>query len=333
MATLAEIRAKLLAQDKKAENAANKTQGSDALYPFWSMQTDETAVLRFLPDANESNDFFWRERQMIKIPFAGIKGIDPNKQIIIQVPCVEMWGDQCPVHAEIRPWYKDPSTEKLASQYWKKRSYLLQGFVVTDPLNEKEKPENPIRRFIFSPQLFKILKGALMDPDMENIPTDYESGTDFRIVQTKNGQYADYGTSSWARKERSLNETERSAVEQFGLSDLNEFLPKKPNSEELSAIMEMFEASVDGQLYDPEKWANYYRPYGIDLGEFNPKSGGNTTPIQKSKPSTPSKEEVDDTPSDSNDEAEANVAAAVTQSAPKQSASDILAAIRARNVK
>ena len=26
----------------------------------------------------------------------------------------------------------------------------------------------------------------------------------------------------------------------------------------------MFEASVDGQLYDPERFATYYRPYGME---------------------------------------------------------------------
>ena len=31
--------------------------------------------------------------------------------------------------------------------------------------------------------------------------------------------------------------------------------------------MEMFEASVDGELYDPMRWANYYRPYGMDVPE------------------------------------------------------------------
>ena len=47
-----------------------------------------------------------------------------------------------------------------------------------------------------------------MDPDMENIPTDYVNGTDFRLSKTMKGQYADYSTSKWARKERSLDETE-----------------------------------------------------------------------------------------------------------------------------
>ena len=27
----------------------------------------------------------------------------------------------------------------------------------------------------------------------------------------------------------------------------------------------MFEASVNGELYDPAKWGNYYKPYGVEV--------------------------------------------------------------------
>jgi hypothetical protein len=332
MATLAEIRAKLLAQENKSSENSNQTRSTDAIYPFWNMDNDSTAVLRFLPDADTSNTFFWRERQIIKIPFSGVKGVAENKPVTLQVPCVEMWGDTCPVHAEIRPWYKDSSMEKLASTYWKKRSYIFQGFVTQDPMNEDQKPENPIRRFVIGPQIFKLLKAALMDPDMENLPTDYDAGTDFRLVKTQKGQYADYSTSNWARKERSLNQEERDAIEQFGLFDLNEFMPKRPNADELQAIVEMFEASVDGELYDPERWAQFYRPYGVDLGEYS-QNNNSSAPAPKAapkisvKPAPRDEDENDDIPFKSNEEV-----AAEESEAPKakQDASDILAMIRAR---
>jgi hypothetical protein len=277
MATLAEIRAKLLAQDSKSADNANANRGSDAIYPFWNMDTDSTSVIRFLPDSDNSNTFFWRERQIIKMPFPGVKGGDESKPVTVQVPCIEMWGDTCPVHAEIRPWFKDPAMEDIGRKYWKKRSYIFQGFVVTDPMNEQA-PENPIRRFVIGPQIFKLLKSALMDPDMENLPTDYDAGTDFRLTKTQKGQYADYSTSNWARKERSLNEEERQAVETNGLYNLNDFMPKRPNDEEVRIIMEMFEASVDGHLYDPEKWGSYYKPYGLDVGNTKPATSAPTAP-------------------------------------------------------
>ena len=259
MATLAEIRAKLAAMDTKP--GGSQTGGDNAIYPFWNISEGTSATMRFLPDGDPNNTFFWTERQMIRLQFPGIKGGD-MKPTTVQVPCMEMWGEQCPVHNEIRPWFKDPSLEDMGRKYWKKRSYIFQGFVVDSPLQEDTTPENPIRRFIIGPQIFNIIKGALMDPDMENIPTDYVNGTDFRLTKTTKGQYADYSTSKWARKERSLDENELAAVDTHGLFDLKDFLPKKPTAEEVDVIYNMFQDSVNGELYDNDKYGNFFRPIG-----------------------------------------------------------------------
>jgi hypothetical protein len=259
MATLAEIRAKLAAMDTKP--GGSQTGGDNAIFPFWNISEGTSATMRFLPDGDPNNTFFWTERQMIRLQFPGIKGGD-MKPTTVQVPCMEMWGEQCPVHNEIRPWFKDPSLEDMGRKYWKKRSYIFQGFVVDSPLQEDTTPENPIRRFIIGPQIFNIIKGALMDPDMENIPTDYVNGTDFRLTKTTKGQYADYSTSKWARKERSLDENELASVDTHGLFDLKDFLPKKPTAEEVDVIYNMFQDSVNGELYDSDKYGNFFRPIG-----------------------------------------------------------------------
>lgn len=260
MASLAEIRARLAEQAKKS---AGPGVGDNAIFAHWNIPEGTSATIRFLPDGDDTNTFFWKERQMIRIPFAGIKGQDENKKVIVQVPCVEMWGETCPVHAEIRPWFKDPNMESLGRTYWKKRSYVFQGFVVNSPIDEENAPENPIRRFIISPQIFTLIKQALMDPEMEELPTDYERGTDFRLNKTQKGGYADYSTSGWARKERSLNEAELTAIATHGLFNLNDFMPKRPGKDEVDAIFEMFKDSVDGQLYDPDKFGKFYRPSGM----------------------------------------------------------------------
>jgi hypothetical protein len=142
-------------------------------------------------------------------------------------------------------------------------SYVFQGFVRENPLADDTTPANPIRRFIMSPQIFNIIKTALMDPEMEELPTDYNRGLDFRIVKTSKGGYADYTTSTWARKETALTEAEQAAIESHGLHTLSEFLPKKPSEQELKVMKEMFEASVDGRPYDPDRWGAYYRPAGM----------------------------------------------------------------------
>lgn len=270
MATLAEIRSKLKEQEQR--QSGNNTGGDNAIYPFWNIKEGDSAVLRFLPDGNKDNTFFWTERLMIKLPFPGVKNETDSKPIQVQIPCMEMYGDTCNILNEVRGWFKDSSLEDMGRKYWKKRSYLFQGFVVDNPLQEDTTPENPIRRFIIGPQIFQLIKQALMDPDMEELPTDYTSGIDFRLNKTSKGGYADYSTSNWARRERPLNDQEMHAINTNGLFNLNDFLPKKPTDVEIKIMQEMFEASVDGEPYDEARFSPYFRPAGMSARTGDPNS-------------------------------------------------------------
>jgi hypothetical protein len=184
MASLAEIRARISAQENKSTKGSN-AQSDNAIYPHWNMDEGTSATLRFLPDAESKNEFFWVERAMIKLPFNGVKGDSNTKQIQVQVPCVEMYGDNCPILAEVRPWYKDESLKEMANKYWKKRSYIFQGFVRQNPIQDDKTPTNPIRRFIISPQIIPIIRTGLMDPEILELPTDYVRGLDFKIIKTR----------------------------------------------------------------------------------------------------------------------------------------------------
>ena len=325
MATLAEIRAKLKASESKG--SGERTGGGDnSIYPFWNLKEGGESVLRFLPDGNQDNTFFWVERAMIKLPFAGIAGESESKPITVQVPCVEMYGDTCPILTEVRGWFNDPSLEDMGRKYWKKRSYIFQGFVVEDGLGEKETPENPIRRFIIGPQIFQLIRGALVDPELEDLPTDFVNGLDFRMKKGSKGGYADYGTSSWSRRTRPLSDVEQAAVKAHGLFNLADFLPKKPTEVELKVMKEMFEASVDGEPYDMERWGQYFKPAGMGQNTGDPVKPAATAPK-----------------ADSQDDAEDDVPAQPTKAAPVAAtatktadaggdsrAQDILAMIRNR---
>jgi len=325
MATLAEIRAKLKASEQKGSD--NKTGGDKSIYPFWNLKEGGESTLRFLPDGNSDNTFFWVERAMIKLPFAGVKGESESKPVTVQIPCVEMYGDTCPILSEVRGWFKDPALEDMGRKYWKKRSYIFQGFVVEDGLGEKaeEIPENPIRRFIIGPQIFQSIRAALVDPELEDLPTDYVHGLDYRMKKTSKGGYADYSTSSWARRERPLSDAENEAIKANGLYNLSDFLPKKPGEVELKVMKEMFEASVDGEPYDMDRWGQYFKPAGMSQNTGDPNKA---TP----KASAPVADDVDE------DEAPAPVAKSTSAPAPKAEASaggdsraqDILAMIRNR---
>jgi len=332
MASLAEIRAKLKEQESRTGGNSN-TPGDNAIYPFWNMKEGESSTLRFLPDGNSDNTFFWTERLMIKLPFAGIKGETDSRPVQVQIPCMEMYGETCNILNEVRGWFKDPSLEDMGRKYWKKRSYIFQGFVTDNPLADDSTPENPIRRFIIGPQIFQIIKQALMDPDMEELPTDYTAGVDFRLNKTSKGGYADYSTSNWARRERPLGDAEMAAVNQNGLFNLSDFLPKKPGEVEVKVMQEMFEASVDGEAYDPDRWSQYFRPAGMQARTGDPNvSSTNGTATSRSEPVAQPTPTPAPAPVVEPAPAPEATPAATTEAAPTEggNAQDILAMIRSR---
>ena len=332
MASLQEIRQRIAAQENKSNNKGSGTQSDNSIYPHWNIDEGTVATVRFLPDGNDKNTFFWVERQIIKLSFNGVKGDSNMKKVDVQVPCMEMYGESCPILAEVRPWYKDETLKEMANKYWKKHSYLFQGFVRQNPLGDDKTPTNPIRRFIISPQIFTIIKSSLMDPEMEELPTDFLRGLDFNIKKTNKGGYADYSTSTWARKESALTESEQNAIQAHGLFNLTEFLPKKPTEAELKIIKEMFEASVDGQPYDNERWGAYYRPYGLEA------PAGATADKQQSSQgtvSTPAPAPVAESsaPWEENEPQSSSQPVEVPKPAGSDKAQDIIALIRARQNK
>ena len=128
-----------------------------------------------------------------------------------------------------------------------------------------------------------------------------------------------------------MSEVELEAIEKNGLFHLKDFLPKKPSATELEVIKDMFEASVDGQLYDTSKFGEYYRPYGIDA----PATGSTATPQSQpasqpavsqpeatAVPATPPKAEEDALPQPPSQ------SATTTEDGGKPKAEDILAMIR-----
>jgi hypothetical protein len=173
-----------------------------------------------------------------------------------------------------------------------------------------------------------------MDSEIEELPTDYVRGLDFKIAKTSKGGYADYSTSTWARRERALSEAENAAITQHGLFSLKDFLPKKPGEVELKVIKEMFEASVDGEAFDMDRWGQYFKPAGMGGSGQATGSAPRATPASAPKASTPVDE--DDVPFE---KAAATPAKAVAaeESAPASSggeassrAADIIAMIRKR---
>jgi hypothetical protein len=322
MATLDEIRAKLLASENKQPQQNNTKD--PLMFPHWEIKEGESTVLRFLPDADPSNTYFWRERQQIVLTFNGVLDGD-SSEVSVRVPCMEAWKETCPIISETRAWWSDPSLEDLARKYWKKRTYFMQGFVIDSPLSEEEypSPENPIRKFLISPQIFNIIKASVLDPEeLSELPTDYECGLNFTINKTTKGKWSDYTTSKFSRRETSLNDEQRQAIENFGLFDLNDWMPAKPTPEAVSVIADMFQASVNGDPYDLARWGNFYRPYGLPA----PVTNATTVTVSEPQATVAPQPQVTETAPSPQKEEEVSSGGDVGTSA-----ADILAKIRARS--
>jgi len=103
-------------------------------------------------------------------------------------------------------------------------------------------------------------------------------------------------------------------------------------------IKEMFEASVDGQPYDAERWSQYFRPAGVGApaGAAPAVDADEDTPAVKATPAPVARPAAvavvaEDPPFDVNDAPAA--AAPVAKPAGTQKAEDILAMIRSRQAK
>lgn len=287
-----EMKAKLKAAKEKQSNnnSTNATRtGASEMYPHWNMPDGSTTKLRFLPDGDNNNPFFWREVQKITLTFSGVEGHPEAGEVKIQVPCVRMYDPKnvCPILSTTRSWW-GTDKEELARKYWPKKTYLYQGFVRSSELVEDETPENPIRRFVISKQIHKIIENSITDDDMDNDPTDVTLGCDFKITKTKAGKFADYNNSSFARSESALSEEEVAAINEYGLFDLKTYMPNEPDSEQLQMIEDMFHESLKTSSEYKLEWLAYLRPYGVqfteaELAEYGkpsakPKAANNSAP-------------------------------------------------------
>jgi hypothetical protein len=156
---------------------------------------------------------------------------------------------------------------------------------------------------------------------------------DFTVTKTSKGGYADYSTSKWSRKETALTAQEQAAIDTNGLYNLSDFLPKRPGDVELKVIKEMFEASVDGQAYDPDRWSQYFKPSGFTGGKSSDDAAESAAPaaVAKAAPAAPFVPTV--SPDLEDDEPPAATAPVQTSAAKpsSQKAEDILAMIRNRS--
>lgn len=215
-------------------------------YRFWDMNNGEQSVVRFLPDANKENPLgFMVEKLMHTLEING-----ETKS----VPCLKMYGEECPICKVSSAYYKDEGKESAnGKKYWRKKQHIVQALIVEDPLavdtETGENSEGKVKFLNMGYQLYSVIKEAFESGELDAIPYLYEGGNDFIIKKSDLGGRAKYDVGSkFARRASDLTEDEIAAAEDE-MVDLSTLLPSNPGLEKVET---MLEAALTGASYEDD---------------------------------------------------------------------------------
>ena len=228
--SLAQLRERFKQQKVSKENK-NFTSNND-VYPFWQMPLDTQAVVRILPDLNQSNpNVFFIDKMEHTL---SINGKDRK------IPCLQMYGEKCPICEVSRTYYKD-GDKVQGKYYYRKKTSLLRVLVMDDPLppnEEGQKFTGLTCNTQFGYQLMeKIVEQISNDTDdgLECEPWNMDMGYDFVIKKTPQGDYGTYAIgSTFKRKATPIPAELRESVK---LIDLTSLLPKNPGEDKIQALL------------------------------------------------------------------------------------------------
>jgi hypothetical protein len=226
------------------DNKETREFSGTGYYPFWNMKAGQRAVVRFLPDANESNERgFLVEKVFHNLTINGQRKM---------VPCLSMYGEDCPICKLSQEYYK-AKDDVNGKKYWKKKQYMAQALIVEDPTDPDpatgENHEGKVRLLSLGFQIYNIIKEAFKSDELEVAPFSYEGGYDFIIKKSEQGQYASYAVGTkFMNKQRDLSEEEIGIAEE-GIIDLSTVLPKNPGFAKVEA---MLNAELNGEDYREE---------------------------------------------------------------------------------
>lgn len=283
-------------QEAKTEN----TGYWDKFYPFWKMELDQTALVRFLPDLDKDNPMgFVVENLSHKLTVNGKERT---------VPCLKMYGESCPCCERSRKYY-DEKDEKMGLKFWRRQDFIAQLLVLHSPFEYPHTDDdNPVRMVMLGPKIFKLIQAAFASGDLEENPTDFVNGYDFRFTKSKQGQWADYTLSKFVPKQSAVPQE---LLDRMELNNLADYRTRRIDRATMEA---MIEADLNGASYE-DKSGDGSTPASV----ATPKAGVNAEDLVSS--TKPTAAVVSETPA-----AEASPAGDSSSS----KADDILARIRNR---
>lgn len=272
-------------------------------YNFWKMADGETAIVRFIRDANLDNP-----RQFLVENLTHTLMINGKKRI---VACLEMYGEKCPICEKSRQYYSEaeaagepkPDQSKgiqagpltaLGKKYYRKKEFLGQVVVQGQSPIEYEKNDGHDAEMPISigPQIFKLIQTAFASGDLEEVPFEVKGGYDFRIKKSKQGTNANYTTSSFSPKQSDLSDD---TIAQLNPYDLSTLRNRKQDRATLEAMLIAEQTGQPLQLPGKEKSEE------SDTMNFVSKAGAEsvTTPVVSEEVTTPATSEA--TPNKVND--------------------------------
>ncbi len=220
--TLAELAA---AFATKTSGGGNQTWA--LFFNFWRAPVDSVSIVRFLPDKDTTNSMgFLVENLAHELMINGKRE---------KVPCLKMYGEDCPICALSQRFYDEKSpdhNEALGKRLYKKKSYIGQVLVLETPIEHDQ--EQLVKLIDFGPKIFKQIQATFASGDLEEPPQKFKGGYNFRIKKSKSGDYADYGTSSFAPKQSDVADD---LIETMVLYDLKEYRTPYVSRDVLEAML------------------------------------------------------------------------------------------------
>jgi len=187
----------LLAKLQKQVTTADTKKIFEKDTRMWNPSTDAagngTAVIRFLPAANDNN------LPYVKLYAHGFK--IGSKWFIDNCPSTLTKQDDCPVCLHIAPLWDGTEAEKsVAQQRKRKTNYYANVLVVKDPANPEN--EGQVKIYRFGQKIFDKIKEAI-NPDIDSgdeaiDPFNFFDGANFLIKIAQIGGFKNYDKSKFA---------------------------------------------------------------------------------------------------------------------------------------
>lgn len=307
---------------RRAFSAPTRSAGYGNYYPFFLMDNNQEAVVRFLPDKNPSNPLRYLVEKL-------------DHRLVINgetktTPCLSQYGEDCPICQTAQRYYKlEGDDSENGRAYYKKRKYIGQILVVKDPLPVKEGEESNVGKLMHITigfQIFNVMKNAIDRGFVKALPYNYKNGYDFVIVKSPQGKFSTYSLgSAFAPDPRPLDDDTIAYVEE-NIVDLSTLIPENPGIEKTEALLQ---AALTGEsLVEEEANDAHVSPA---VPPVRQQTVAPSTPV----PTAPSNDFDDDVPLDKGNVSETPTVTTKSSSLlddddGEEDAEDILAQIKAR---